>query len=189
MKNVCLIFSFILVCISLSAQGQRMVRGIGNLNPYVGTWVYQSNDTVFKIVLQKGRQFLPNVTFVGLAGSYFLSVRGKVIDNYIGFLPESMTVGNYSNVPDNLCIWANHTEGNDSLTTPLYMNVIFYDKRKKHFNGRGIGSGYLKLLSPQKILWQMDEKQAIWWETEGSEKVIEPIGFSVPEHAVMIKEK
>ena len=62
---------------------------------------------------------------------------------------------------------------------------------KKHFNGRGISGGYIKLLSPEKLLWHLDEKEGIWWEVEGRDDIEEvlPIGFSVPEHAILTKEK
>ena len=71
------------------------------------------------------------------------------------------------------------------------MGISFYDKRKKHFNGRGISGGYIKLLSPEKLLWHLDEKEGIWWEVEGRDDIEEvlPIGFSVPEHAILTKEK
>lgn len=189
MKKVCLVFSLILIYSGLFAQKPREICGIANLEPYVGTWIYQSNDTIFKIVLQKSRLNVLNVTFLGLVGSYSLSVGGNVIDNYIGSLPDSITSLQKSKIPDDLCIWANNTDPNNSSVTPSYMGLLFYDKRKKHFDGNGIPGGILQLLSPHKMLWQLNEKWAIWFETEGSDKVIEPIGFSVPEHAVMVKEE
>ena len=189
MKKVCLVFCFILIGSGLFAQKTKTIRGIANLDPYVGTWVYQSNDTIFKIVLQKSRLNILDVTFLGLGGSYSLSVGGNVIDNYIGPLPDSITSLQKYKLPDNWCIWANNTDPNNSSVTPSYMGLYFYDKRKKHFDGNGISGGTLQLLSPCKMLWRLDEKWAIWFATEGSDKVIEPIGFSVPEHAIMVKEE
>ena len=48
MKRINLILCFILMNVAIWAQ---KVDGAGNnIDPYVGTWVYQSNDTIFKIV-------------------------------------------------------------------------------------------------------------------------------------------
>ena len=47
MKRINLILCFILMNVAIWAQ---KVDGAGNnIDPYVGTWVYQSNDTIFKI--------------------------------------------------------------------------------------------------------------------------------------------
>ena len=46
-----------------------------NYDPFVGTWVYQSNDTVFKIKLQKGiLKFWDGDTKQYLFGGYSLAV-------------------------------------------------------------------------------------------------------------------
>ena len=87
-------------------------------------------------------------------------------------------------------IWAPNSNSYDKSTVPT-LGVYFYDKRKKHFNGEGIAGGYIKLLSPKKLLWHLDEKEGIWWEVEGRDDIEEvlPIGFSVPDHAILTKEE
>ena len=51
MKRINLILCFILMNVAIWAQ---KVDGAGNnIDPYVGTWVYQSNDTIFKIVFSE----------------------------------------------------------------------------------------------------------------------------------------
>lgn len=55
MKRINLILCFILMNVAIWAQ---KVDGAGNnIDPYVGTWVYQSNDTIFKIVFRKVEKF------------------------------------------------------------------------------------------------------------------------------------
>lgn len=178
---------------NLSAQDAIKQYGIGKLEAYVGTWVYQSNDTVFKIFLQKGCTSLPEFHYNThkIFGSYYLSVSGKVLDDYRGDLPEQLVIvsGTEFKYPDNLCIYASNVEHRDSLTPPPYMGMTYYDKRKRHFDGKGISGGYMKLLSPNEILWHLDEKQGIWWETEGTDKAVNPIGFSVPNDVILKKEE
>ena len=53
----------------------------------LGTWVYQSNDTIFKIVLKKGHVESEYMITNGLVGGYFLSVKGKVVENYLNIRP------------------------------------------------------------------------------------------------------
>ncbi|WP_367114557.1 DUF6705 family protein, partial [uncultured Bacteroides sp.] len=84
-------------------MGQKNVFPTKNLDAYVGTWVYQNNDTVFKIRLQRGQIIGVNYIINGLYGGYFLSVKGRIVDNYWGELP---TCRDWS-VPhlDNQYIW------------------------------------------------------------------------------------
>ena len=53
-----------------------------NLDAYIGTWMYQSNDTIFKIVLKKGYAEDQHMIINGLMGGYFLSVKGIIVENY-----------------------------------------------------------------------------------------------------------
>ena len=188
MKRINLILCFILMNVAIWAQ---KVDGAGNnIDPYVGTWVYQSNDTIFKIVFQKGKKITSYGETHGLYGGYYLSVKGEVLENYMGPLPTCWNLKISTTRPDNMYIWAPNSNSYDKSTVPT-LGMYFYDKRKKHFNGEGISGGYIKLLSPKKLLWHLDEKEGIWWEVEGRddiEKVL-PIGFSVPEHAILIKEE
>lgn len=67
------------------------------------------------------------------------------------------------------------------------VSVIFYDRRKKHFGGKGILGGEILLLSPDKIRWHLDEKLGL--ALEEPEEYTELIGFSIPADVVMTKEK
>ena len=69
----------------LSAQlvlPKRKLLQQKNLDAYIGTWMYQSNDTIFKIVLKKGYAEDQHMIINGLMGGYFLSVKGIIVENY-----------------------------------------------------------------------------------------------------------
>ena len=193
MHKINLTLCLILISVGIFAQKPKKKRGTGNMDAYIGTWVYQSNDTIFKIVFQKGQIISPSTVFNVLYGGYYLSVKGKVIEDYMKPLPTCWNQETSPMHPNNIYIWASNTDYHESNTVPPYMSIRFYDQRKKHFNGKGLAGGYIKFLSPQKLLWHLDEKEGIWWEVEGREdtditKVL-PIGFSVPEHAILTKEE
>ena len=188
MKTITLTLLFFLASTTLIAQ--KRVYYAGNLDAYVGTWKYQSNDTIFKIVLQKGQEEGSNDIFPGLYGGYFMSVKGVVVDNYLSPLPVHW---NYSTQPQprNLYIWATNNAYHVEDVYPDLFRVMFYDQRKRHFGGKGLTGGMIQLLSPNKIHWKLDEKRGIWNATEGDDTIDDPkpIGFSVPSDVIMIKEK
>lgn len=191
MKRIMIIICFLLTGIAISAQ-QEEEAGMKNLDAYLGTWIYQSNDTVFKIVFQRGREITNGISFNGLFGGYYLSVRGVVCEYYMDSLPNVWKVRPQTIPPSNVYIWAWNVDGPIDAPTPSLLNIWFYDKRKKHFEGKGIGGGFIQLLSPRKLLWKLNEKLGIWWETEGDETLkspVKPIGISVPEEAIMIKQE
>lgn len=174
----------LLLLISSPLFAQKQVYPTQSVDTYVGTWIYQSNDTVFKIVLQKGHSESMNMVMPGLFGGYFLSVKGNVLENYMQPLP---TVWIHRSNPSNLYIFANNygTQGEE------HVNFKFFDQRKRHFNGSGISGGRIYLLSPTKIHWQLDEKLGLKIEANMDEKYAgaKPIGFSVPTDVIMVKEK
>ena len=47
-------FVLCLFFISTVSFAQKEIAPTKNLDAYIGTWMYQSNDTIFKIVLKKG---------------------------------------------------------------------------------------------------------------------------------------
>ena len=86
MKTIKIILLLLLISNSLIAQKINIdiTFYTKNLGAYEGTWVYQSNDTIFKIVLQKGPIVYPDgVAIDGLLGGYFLSVKGDILENYL----------------------------------------------------------------------------------------------------------
>ena len=190
MKTIKIIL-LLLVVTTGSLMGQKSVLPTKNLDAYVGTWVYQNNDTIFKIRLQKGQKIGRSDIYNGLYGGYYLSVKGKIIENYWGELPVYWDSSKKTR-PDNLYIWASNHSYTLNEIDPNYVSVWFYDQRKKHFGGKGISGGYIHLLSPTKIHWKLNEALGIWNETEGDESITDaerqPIGFSVPDNVIMMKE-
>lgn len=192
MKKIYSILIILSISIQLHAQDDYKLMNDGNLNAYAGTWVYQSNDTIFKIFLKEGQTYYVPLhkKSKGIFGNYYLSVGNRVLDDYRGNLPKKIVL-NRGRIkwPDKLCIKGSNPSNYDNLTPPPYINITFFDKRKRHFNGEGIGGGYIELLSPDTIRLHLNEKLGIWMETEGIDQTIEPIGFSVPNNVILVKEK
>ena len=130
MHKINLILCFILMSASILAQNSKSIDGAGNnINAYIGTWVYQSNDTIFKIVFQKGKKITSYGETHGLYGGYYLSVKGEVLENYMGPLPTCWNLKISTTRPDNMYIWAPNSNSYDKSTVPT-LGVYFYDKRK-----------------------------------------------------------
>ena len=183
MNRLLFCFAFFLVCLSVSSQV--------NYDSFVGTWIYQRNDTVFKIKLQNGTEMIGSHSFKVLFGGYFLSVNGIVKDNYIREIPSIWNVTNPA-PSSNIYIVVFLNNEFSSL-----QGFEFYDQRKKHLNGRGIGGGGIELIAPYKIHWTLNEREGLWPWLEGErvegeylptiEEAIQ--GFSVPTDVIMIKEE
>lgn len=172
MKRIYVLIFFIFICIKAFSQVNHDV--------FVGTWVYQKNDTVFKIRLQKGivKGYLKNHN--AIFGGYYLSVKGVVKENYIKTIPASWDSG----ISAPLC----NIYIDASSDTPNYLGFTFYDQRKKHINGTGIPCGTMDLIAPNKLHWKLNEKEGLWYMLEGSDEDMTPRGFSVPTDVIMTKE-
>ena len=137
MKTFRIIVLLLVLGINATAQENQNFAKI--LDTYVGTWVYQKNDTVFKIKFQKGQQLWTKKTANGLYGGYYLSVNGRVLEDYMGELPTCWDVLKECQ-PNNLFIWA-YSPYTDELGS---LGIIFYDQRKRHFGGKGITGRLLR---------------------------------------------
>ena len=173
MKRIYLLLIFVFACMGVSAQA--------NYDDFVGTWVYQKNDTVFRIKLQKGvKIYTTTKKRIKVFGGYFLSVKGVVKEDYIKTIPATWDAGVLASL-GNIYI--------DAFSdTPNYLGFTFYDQRKKHINGTGIPAGEMWLLAPDKLHWILDEKDGLWARLEGSGEDMTPRGFSVPVDVIMTKE-
>ena len=177
------IFTLILLFYSYVSLAQAYT-----INDYVGAWKYENNDTVFTVVLIEGcinnGRSKSSIFEWQVFGGYSMVIAGKEIDNYTyinsvfdkkkGYNPSLQQIYIYGSV---LKDYSN------------YCSFIFYDQRKKHFNGTGISGGSLTLLTPNKLKWEIDEEAGIWFEIEGCEDCpeVSPIGFSVPNNVVLTK--
>ncbi|ADV42403.1 DUF6705 family protein [Bacteroides helcogenes] len=173
MKRICMILVFVLACIEVFSQA--------NYDAFVGTWVYQKNDTVFRIKLQKGTMEFGTMGDVpGIFGGYYLSVKGVVKEDYIKTMPTTWDAG-VSAPSGNIYI--------DGFSiTPNYLGFTFYDQRKQHINGTGIPGGKMRLIAPNKLHWELNEEEGLWAILEGSGEDMTPRGFSVPADVIMTKE-
>ncbi|WP_291530233.1 DUF6705 family protein [Bacteroides sp. UBA939] len=181
MKRIYMFLVFVLICIGVFSQA--------NYDAFVGTWVYQKNDTIFKIKLQKGiakyGQFGDKTK---IFGGYYLSVKGVVKENYIKTIPAKWDAS-ISAPSCNIYI-------NAISNTSNYLGFTFYDQSKQHLNGKGILGGTMDLLAPNKLHWKLNEKEGLWVALEGDyiEDMIPspeewiPRGFSVPVDVIMTKE-
>lgn len=173
MKRIYLSLIFVFACTGVFAQA--------NYDDFVGTWVYQKNDTVFKIKLQKGTMIYKTMeNSAKVFGGYFLSVKGVVKEDYIKTLPATWEAGILAPL-GNIYI-------NAISDTPNYLGFTFYDQRKKHINGTGIPGGKMWLLAPDKLHWTLNEEEGLWAILEGSGEDMTPRGFSVPIDVIMTKE-
>ncbi len=180
MKRIYTLLFFVFICMGVFSQA--------NYDAFVGTWIYQKNDTIFKIKLQKGIVESYPRNYNAIFGGYYLSVKGVVKENYIKMMPATWVPG-ISAPSCNIFI-------KGSSNTPNYLGFTFYDQRKKHLNGEGISGGTMDLLAPNKLHWKLNEKEGLWVALEGDyiEDMIPspeewiPRGFSVPVDVIMTKE-
>lgn len=181
MKRIYILFVFAFICMGIFSQA--------NYDAFVGTWVYQNNDTIFKIKLQKGTvRYGQYGNQAKIFGGYYLSIKGVVKENYIKTIP-AIWDASISAPSCNIYINAISDISN-------YLGFTFYDQRKQHLNGKGIVGGTMDLLSSNKLHWKLNEKKGLWYALEGdypedmlpSPEEWGPRGFSVPTDVIMTKE-
>ena len=104
-------FVLCLFFISTVSFAQKEIAPTKNLDAYIGTWMYQSNDTIFKIVLKKGYAEDQHMIINGLMGGYFLSVKGIIVENYfsirdtIWHLDKKKGTQDFSRLQTMLPVW------------------------------------------------------------------------------------
>ncbi|MBE6281878.1 MAG: hypothetical protein E7095_07490 [Bacteroides sp.] len=182
MKRIIFIFITIVI-LSNNVFGQSYT-----VNDFVGTWRYENNDTVFTIVLKEGKYInfdfgnLPIRKFI--FGGYSLRINGTLIDDFTSVNNTLDWDLGYN--PSLQRIYIEAMKMHDNTNGYVF---TFYDQRKRHFGGKGISGGFLTLLAPNKLKWEIDEEIGIWSEIEGCEDCpeVSPIGFSVPNNVVLTK--
>lgn len=171
-------FFFILVLMGLNVFSQA------NYDAFVGTWIYQKNDTVFKIRLQKGiMYYYSGRVRTVMFGGYSLNVKSVFIEDYIKPIPEKWFERESTAPSNNIFIEA-------VSDTPDYLSFTFYDQRKQHADGKGLSCGSMDLITPNKLHWKLNEYEGLWWRYEGTEEGVPALrGFSVPDDVIMTKEE
>lgn len=177
-----ILFVLLVVMYSCVAQAQYPIEN------YIGTWRYEKGDTVFTVKLIEGETFnkgkLKKVLDIRyLFGGYSLSVKGKIVENYINDIHTQWFLGGGKGSEQHIYIRGAYRPKR------RFNGFTFYDQRMKHFDGNGITAGSLELVAPNKLHWILNEKIGIWNATEGLEDWVEikPIGFSVPTDVIMTK--
>ena len=181
MRNVILIIAILFCATTFSvAQTQEQLYPIED---FVGTWQYVNNDTVFTVKFVKGTSINNHVQtrMLRLHGGYALEVNGTLLDSYLDV--DSIRDMQVNPSERKIYVIASTLK---SYTRSLGMT--FYDQRKKHFNGKGIGGGSIVMIAPNKLYWKLDEALGISL-TEGCEDCpeVKPIGFSVPTNVILTK--
>ena len=175
MKQINLI-SIIFLCFSCAlvySQKERYyTRG---LQQFVGTWIYQSNDTVFKITFKKGFFDCPFVCYDIVQSGYYLKVGDKVLDDYDS---DSYIQKGEITIP---IIVATNSNPKLKDIDPNYIRIELEDMRYKKHSGP---SSYMKLLSPTTAKWVLKEDEGIDLYEEGEN--LAP-GFSVPSNVILTK--
>lgn len=193
MKKIVLI---LVLCVAfLDIMGQKYTVYSIDLKPYVGTWVYENQDTVFTIKWQIAKDTTYNrrreLLYIhdSLVGGYSLKVNGVETDSYIKELPTGLSFfsGKRSSPESNVYLstayWGRNKSDLQNFDGKL-TRILFYDQRRKHNNGHGFFAGCMELLAPDKLHWWLkDEKKA-----QVEQDIWEPlVGYSVPTNAVMRK--
>ena len=150
-------FVLCLFFISTVSFAQKEIAPTKNLDAYIGTWMYQSNDTIFKIVLKKGYAEDQHMIINGLMGGYFLSVKGIIVENYFSIRDTIWHLDKKKGTQD-FSIWL-------QTMLPVWTTLILIES-EFYFttNGRstsaekGLLGGKILLLSSDKIRWHPDEK-------------------------------
>ena len=169
-----LLFLFVLcACVSINAQI--------SVDDYIGTWRGEKGDTTFTIKLVKWETLYKGYT-VSILGGYSVSVKGQYSDDYLKI--NTHRVDGIKCPEQNIYITSSYFS-----YSPESIGLIFYDQRKKHFDGNGMPGGRIDYISKNKIRWTLNENLGIWIIIEGDEDAeeVHPIGFSVPTDIIMTR--
>ncbi|MCD7927042.1 MAG: hypothetical protein LUI85_21095 [Bacteroides sp.] len=126
MKNVVLIL--LLLFISSITFAQKEITPTKNLDAYVGTWVYASNDSIFKITLKRGIMEGPDVIINSIMGGYSLSVKGVPVEDYMEV--DTITSWDLNNDTRKFHIFGTNAATNLNYIDPNEIGTWFFDARK-----------------------------------------------------------
>jgi hypothetical protein len=161
--------TLLLVCISMSAFSQDIVKGEYYPSPsqkkFDGEWIYVNNSTTFKISLKSEKMFIPIAEFYKdvVNGYHSLSENGKVRQSSFGN-SYSITSGG----------------GNEKAIEFLFMDL----------NKNERGTAILELL-PEKFdeaHWKLKLNEKIYVITDGNTN-IKPREFEIPTDVIMKRVK
>lgn len=187
MKKIALFILFIYTAVITLAQN-KVIETV-DYTPYCGTWQYVNGDTTltvsFKVATIK-THYSPTktVTKKQLVGGYRLTVKGKFDDNYLilSKIPSELnqkipSEPNFegSNPSNSVYVKAFGIKGAKELECQIFKN-----RKYDYLSGFS-----LKILSPGKMLWHWNQKEANML----SEVLREAKYIGIPGHAIMTKIK
>ena len=145
MKKLFLFLVVLCACVSINAQV--------SVDDYIGTWRGEKKDTTFTIKLVKGETVYKGGT-VKILGGYSVSVKEQYSDDFLKI--NTHRVDGIKCPEQNIYITASYF----SYSTES-IGLIFYDQRKKHFDGNGIPGDRIEYISKGKIRWILNENFGI----------------------------
>ena len=179
-------FVLCLFFISTVSFAQKEIAPTKNLDAYIGTWMYQSNDTIFKIVLKKGYAEDQHMIINGLMGGYFLSVKGIIVENYFSIRDTIWHLDKKKGTQD-FSIWASNNATSLDYIDPNRVGVYLRPTEEALRRKRDIRRKKYFCFLPIKFVGIWMKKLGL--ALEEPDEYTELIGFSVPSDVIMTKEK
>jgi len=179
MKRIYL-FSLLLILSSshcLNAQEARHYL-TKNIEAYVGTWEYKSDDELFRIVFVKGDyHFGINYVVDCVIGGYFYQKNGVVVSDFLNDIPAVRNNETHRKVK----IVGSNLNLKLELINPNRIWIHFRDVVKDKLTENGSFS----LLSPTTARWKIEEESED--DFVGKKRSSQENAFSVPTDVVMTK--
>ena len=177
-QTLCLVI--LLVANGIAQDYPRKFISI-DYTPFIGKWIYQSNDTIFRIDLQPITSETKYFVVDRLLGGYSLTVNDTVITNCFNDYPSNTTllydlVRQYD-VGIEAYMYVTQEDQIPNLTRNQ-VKTTFYDKIGLFNNGEGIDRGRITSISNDSIHWFLNEN--VFFDDSK---------FSDPTAVIMIREE
>ena len=178
-QTLCLVI--LLVANGIAQDYPRKFISI-DYTPFIGKWIYQSNDTIFKISLQHITLETSYSAIEELVGGYSLTVNDTVVTDCFNDYPRNATsvrhlIKHHYDVGIEAYMYVTQEDQIPNLTRNQ-VKTTFYDKIGLFNNGEGIDRGRITSISNDSIHWFLDEN--VFFDESK---------FSVPTNVIMIREE
>jgi hypothetical protein len=176
MRHIILILSISILSFG-SIMAQQEHSQTKNLDAFVGTWEYKTENELFRIVFVKGKYKGSTVKYDCVIGGYLYIKDRDTIGDYTKNIPVQSLGHNEKEIT----IRGTNANSNTAYILPNRIRLIFTD-RKVGKTTWGFPQNNFTLLSPTEARFQI-------FNDEGIDDVIVPQEFSVPVDVVMKKVK
>lgn len=175
MKQYHALLAVLILSITLGYAQMKNEAFSVDLDPFVGVWEIQSNkDSIFfQLILEKGVFDDGKIKYECIFGSYLYKKDGKIIAQSQQKLPKKISSRSGSNLPS--IIATNYTFDHPTKLNHDYLVLSFTDRGK---NGKPSGNRSYLEVSRETLTWDL---------VEGEYTRPYPEGFSVPDHAFMLR--